>query len=125
MAVGAQDYIFTHFKTAHVDHVLPTAPCAVSDSVQPFVFDHSAWMVYTCTDGRQIARRFIHPADHVRETVSVQTAGKPLAVYQADPPPTYDPDPSGGQAAHCKQYGLVVGITGGCVTSNHPWRDDD
>lgn len=105
----AQDYIFTTFSWGHVDHALPPAPagCEVQGAVQPMVFDHSAWMVYTCASGQVVARRFHHPVDRLRE---------PVPVYDVNglPPAPPTPQPIGCPA------GFVAAVYGGCVPPDHP-----
>jgi hypothetical protein len=78
----AQDYYYTTFQVANRDFTLPDAPCVVQGSAQPLVYDHSAWVFYTCTDGRVIARRFFHPNDRANEPAS------PLPSAPASPTPT-------------------------------------
>lgn len=63
VAAQAQDYYYTNFRFANKDFPLPDAPCFSVHPTMPMVFDGSAWMVYTCADGRTIARRFLHPVD--------------------------------------------------------------
>lgn len=124
LATGAlaQDYIFTNFQSGYVDHVLPASPCQVMDSVVPVVYNHSIWMVYTCFDGRVIARRHIHPNDGAREPVTVQTGALPLATYTvAAPLPQPPADPSGGQESYCAAQHMVRSVYGGCVPADHPY----
>lgn len=63
VATKAQDYFYTSFAFASADFVLPPAPCFSQQPTMPMVYDGSAWMVYTCQDGRTIVRRFFHPVD--------------------------------------------------------------
>jgi hypothetical protein len=104
----AQDYIFTNFMWGYQDHTLPPSPCQLAGPAQFQVYDRSIWVGYTCTDGKVIARRFIHPQDNTREPISV--------IVQ----PPVQTDPGGGQAVYCTGIGMVPGIHGGCVPPNHP-----
>jgi hypothetical protein len=50
------------FRFGHVDTVLPSPPCKLTDS-DPVVYQGQLFIVYTCSDGTQHARRFVNPAD--------------------------------------------------------------
>jgi hypothetical protein len=86
---AAQDYYYTTFRFGHVDHVLPDAPCLTLGSVSPVVYDRSAWVFYTCADGRVIGRRFHHPNDNASPDYSHVPAAKP-----SDPTATSTPAPA-------------------------------
>jgi hypothetical protein len=105
LATGAfaQDYYFTTFQVANKDYTLPGAPCVVQGSVQPVVYDRSIWMVYTCTDGNVIARRFFHPTDNVNPDYSYLPAPKP------GDPTTPFATPTAAPACDATQ---MVGFTG-------------
>jgi hypothetical protein len=95
----AQDYYYTTFQVPNRDFTLPEAPCVVQGSAQPLVYDRSAWVFYTCVDGRVIARRFFHPNDSTNAPEST------LPHVPATPSPTA---PS---VAACDAT-KMVGVTG-------------
>jgi hypothetical protein len=83
----AQDAFFA-FHGAFVD-VPVSQPCGANGlkgSASMTVYDHSAWLVYTCNDDRVILRRYFNANDNVIA---------PSSPVQAPPAPTAAPVPMG------------------------------
>jgi hypothetical protein len=104
----AQDYFYTNFQWGHTDYPLPgSPPCFSPHPVMPMVYDGSAWMVWTCADGRVIPRRFIHPNDNTRLTFP--TDPRPTA---ASPQPSSCPGIAPATSWKC--------VNGGWLPPDHP-----
>ena len=92
-----------------VDYDLPASPCGPhplqTASSSPFTVptsdDAEIWMHYRCGDGREYMRRF----------------GPRVTTGGIEPFPD---QPASDLAAACAAINMVAGITGGCVTPDHP-----
>lgn len=109
---AAQDYIYA-FRFAYVDIPVPAPPCAVVDSVTTMVYDRSAWLVFTCVDGRVILRRYFNPNDN---------GIAPQPVYTVPAPGSAQPLVVEPPAISCTQYPGFVPTADhtGCVPPDHP-----
>ena len=100
----------------HTDYEVATTsdtPCGYVGTVgsaQAVTFDRTLWLVFTCQDGRVVARR-LHVNAIVVEPVSVP----PIV-------PTYRglPNPPGSNSCEHNYPGFVEGVQGGCVPPDHP-----
>jgi hypothetical protein len=106
-AARAQDKFFTFATAAFVD-IPVVSPCGPVRAASMTVYDKNAWVVFTCTSGEVVLRRYLNPNDNAVAPTAVYTVADPTAAVPVDDRHT------------CTVPGMVTGIYGGCVPLNHP-----